>query len=517
MPAATATPINPCLSAAAVAASPAAFFGRAPHPQARLGCRKTRSRRFSAAEHSVRVSRRLCPGFSVPSRRPSPIHGKEVDAVGEVGWAAAEGYAAVGPPRRRPAMLKPSPIQPVPEATARAITRLSPLWLTKVGRRESGGAQVNDKPSEAARAAGAPDRRGPTRHAVDGAGTALDEDDPDGLLGRDLRPAERQCASMRCCRLVVPALTALVLVAGVSAGPARADPAPDPAVTRALIERQLVRNDPLYVARRDERLERLTPLAARLHELQERGHSLPCSAQILNEARWLLKATGNWGLVDKDIFVLRTTLLDPDQGFALDQQPHDGSWGTCYDAWFKKLDPTVNALNHFAAVDLTPPHPLRFLAPIATADDLVATLEKLRVNDVAATGVDRRDELGATAAFAAELVFKRDLGDLVRRTTPEVRLDGTLYLTAVSGRSRGMRPGQPERDVRPRVCDVDGALGLATAPLPRSDGIEGHPSGMSLHRQGGSAHGGASRRGERHGVSRHRCVEGQAGLRAPGR
>jgi hypothetical protein len=96
-------------------------------------------------------------------------------------------------------------------------------------------------------------------------------------------------------------------------------------------------------------------------------------------------------------------------------------------------------------------------------------------------------------------------------------VDETLYLTAVSGRSRGMRPGQPERDVRPRVCDVDGALGLATAPLPRSDGIEGHPSGMSLHRQGGSAHGGASRRGERHGVARHRCIERQAGLRAPGR
>jgi hypothetical protein len=98
-----------------------------------------------------------------------------------------------------------------------------------------------------------------------------------------------------------------------------------------------------------------------------------------------------------------------------------------------------------------------------------------------------------------------------------VEADETLYLTAVSGRSRGMRPGQPERDVRPRVCDVDGALGLATAPLPRSDGIEGHPSGMSLHRQGGSAHGGASRRGERHGVARHRCIERQAGLRAPGR
>ena len=64
-----------------MAASPAAFFGRAPHPQARLGCRKTRSRRFSAAEHSVRVSRRLCPGFPVPSRCPPPIHGKQVDTV----------------------------------------------------------------------------------------------------------------------------------------------------------------------------------------------------------------------------------------------------------------------------------------------------------------------------------------------------------------------------------------------------------------------------------------------------
>ena len=221
------------------------------------------------------------------------------------------------------------------------------------------------------------------------------------------------------CRLAVPALAAMVL----TAGPAPGDQAPDGFVTRALIAQQLVRNDPHYAERRDERLDRVTPLAAQLHELQERGRSLPCSAQILNETRWLLKATDNWSTVDRNIFVLGTTLLDPDQGFALDQQPHDGSWGTCYDAWFKKLDPTVNALNHLAVVDLKPSYPLRFLAPIATADDLVAMLDRLRVNDVAATGVDQRDELGAVAAFAAELAFKRPLGDLVRQTTPEMRLD----------------------------------------------------------------------------------------------
>src|SRR5690349_16547636 len=51
--------------------------------------------------------------------RPSGVDGKRVDTVGEVGWAAAEGYAAAGPPRRRSAVLKPSPIGPVPEGTAR--------------------------------------------------------------------------------------------------------------------------------------------------------------------------------------------------------------------------------------------------------------------------------------------------------------------------------------------------------------------------------------------------------------
>ena len=61
----------------------------------------------------------------------------------------------------------------------------------------------------------------------------------------------------------------------------------------------------------------------------------------------------------------------------------------------------------------------------------------------------------------------------------------TLYLLAVSGRSRGMRSGQPEGDVRPRVCGADGAPDLTTAPLTRSDGSGGLPAGTSLHRQGG--------------------------------
>src|SRR3978361_1236372 len=43
-------------------------------------------------------------------------------------------------------------------------------------------------------------------------------------------------------------------------------------------------------------------------------------------------------------------------------------------------------------------------------------------------------------------------------------------------RAPGMEPGQPERDVRPRVCDIDRAPGLSIAPLTRLDGSGGLPA-----------------------------------------
>src|ERR687886_165718 len=49
-----------------------------------------------------------------------PLSRKSTDTVGEVGWAGVNGYAAAGLPPPGPAMsLKPSPIGPVPEGTAR--------------------------------------------------------------------------------------------------------------------------------------------------------------------------------------------------------------------------------------------------------------------------------------------------------------------------------------------------------------------------------------------------------------
>src|SRR3954471_17567422 len=52
--------------------------------------------------------------------RPVRLSNTHIDTVGEVGWAGGGRVCCGGSPRRRPAMsLKPSPIQPVPEGTAR--------------------------------------------------------------------------------------------------------------------------------------------------------------------------------------------------------------------------------------------------------------------------------------------------------------------------------------------------------------------------------------------------------------
>ena len=79
----------------------------------------------------------------------------------------------------------------------------------------------------------------------------------------------------------------------------------------------------------------------------------------------------------------------------MNQELHDGSWGVCYDEWFKKLDPMIQAMNMMAGRDVAPDHTeLEFLQPIDTPPELSDYLERIRVSEVATTGLNRRDELG---------------------------------------------------------------------------------------------------------------------------
>jgi hypothetical protein len=155
-----------------------------------------------------------------------------------------------------------------------------------------------------------------------------------------------------------------------------------------------------------------------------------CSAHMLNEIRWLLQSTTQWSRIDKQLWLLGLSLQDQDQYFAMNQESHDGSWGVCYDEWFKKLDPMIQAINGMAGKDIGPRYTeFEFFQPIDTPQELIDYLDRVRLSDIAATGLNRRDELGAVTSVVAEIVFKQHVQDYIARHVKGVDL-GPAYADA---------------------------------------------------------------------------------------
>jgi hypothetical protein len=196
-----------------------------------------------------------------------------------------------------------------------------------------------------------------------------------------------------------------------------------PPVTRTMVEEQFVLFEPKYRQLKAVRLERLRAIEKRLFALQGDGEPMFCSAHMLNETRWLLQSTTQWSRVDKQLWLLGASLQDKDQYFAMNQESHDGSWGVCYDEWFKKLDPMIQAINGMAGNDLAPEHTqLDFLQPIDTPQELIEYLDRVRLSNIAATGLNRRDELGAVTSVVAEIVFKQHVQDFLARHIKSIDL-----------------------------------------------------------------------------------------------
>jgi hypothetical protein len=150
----------------------------------------------------------------------------------------------------------------------------------------------------------------------------------------------------------------------------------------------------------------MRPLTARLVALQEQGKAMACSEQILIEARWLLEHTRDLARLDAQLGKLAQSLQSTDQAFATEQSPRDGAWGSCYEEWFLKLDATIDALNDLADRGEAPRYTLGFLQRIGSARSLLTYLERLLVSNIAKTGVDQRDELGAVTGALSQLLFK---------------------------------------------------------------------------------------------------------------
>ena len=133
---------------------------------------------------------------------------------------------------------------------------------------------------------------------------------------------------------------------------------------------------------------------------------MPCSEQIRQEAKWLLNYRSDWPRLDARLAALAASLTRLDQPPAA--QAADGSWAACTTELYRKLEPTVDELQ---ARDLDPGclRRLAFLAPLQDAAALRAYLWSLQISDIARTGRNDRDQLGAVLTGLTQLVYKDDL------------------------------------------------------------------------------------------------------------
>ncbi len=167
--------------------------------------------------------------------------------------------------------------------------------------------------------------------------------------------------------------------------------------------------DAHYAERRAELKKRLAPLAARLEQLQAIGHPMICADQIRLEAQWLLNYRCDWNRASRRIDELEKSLTETEQHGPV--QDDDGSWGGCYTEWYRKLEPTIDALQ--GDLPSTGLKPLLFMQRLTDPARTLDYLYRLQISDIADTGANNRDELGAVQSALSQLIFKDQLRDLL--------------------------------------------------------------------------------------------------------
>ena len=152
--------------------------------------------------------------------------------------------------------------------------------------------------------------------------------------------------------------------------------------------------DPQYREKHNKYVGELEALQKELARQAANGRATPCSRQIFLEARWLTFYSAQWDQMDRRIRDLREMLQRPaDPPDSREQVEADGSFDHCSEAWFLKLDSTIEEVEYRTERGLPVQFPLKLLDRVNTPDKLRAYLDSLLISDVRKTGIDQRYEL----------------------------------------------------------------------------------------------------------------------------
>lgn len=181
-----------------------------------------------------------------------------------------------------------------------------------------------------------------------------------------------------------------------------------------------------YKKLRSDLLAKLAGPGNIIAQRQHDGKPAACAYQIWLELGWLAKYCTDWDKADARLGDLTKAMATIDQD-RVDppQSAIDGSWGGCISEWYRKLEPTVDALQ--VLPDSQKVGPLLFMSPFEKAQATLDGLWRLQISDIRATGRNNRDELGAMQTALSQLIFKDNLRDLFK-DRPELGFDVTPAL-----------------------------------------------------------------------------------------
>jgi hypothetical protein len=153
-----------------------------------------------------------------------------------------------------------------------------------------------------------------------------------------------------------------------------------------------------YITTRNDFMTQFKELNKKLNAPKMR-----CSEQHAYEAKWLISYSDHWDAVADALDVYDKSLEDTDQPDLA--QDLDGSWGRCYAKWYRKLEPTVDALQE-ERFKCSQAKRLAFMDPLKDIDAALRELNDLKVSRIAETGWNTRDEYGARLTALSQLAFK---------------------------------------------------------------------------------------------------------------
>ena len=188
----------------------------------------------------------------------------------------------------------------------------------------------------------------------------------------------------------------------------------------AQIKSEFRLRDPNYDSRRASAHARRERLRRQFDPLQR-----PVSQQVHDEAQWLINYCDDWDRV-------AATLDFLEQSLTSDQPPPrqqaDGSWGEGCTFWYRKLEPTVAALESQAIFEQDDLQPLVFMQRLQDPKFVLPYLESLRESSIRLTGRNNRDEHGSVLSALCRLIFKRQVRQLLQDNQDALRFEVSTEL-----------------------------------------------------------------------------------------